>query len=95
VSIDTSAEVAVEATPSNHWGNNWEAAKPAATPEPAEPVLEAPREATEAKAQPDMDELVARVLGKMNPEVLQKVTHEILKPVIEAIVRDELSSKKS
>jgi len=26
---------------------------------------------------------------------LQKVTHEILKPVIEAIVRDELSSKKS
>jgi CheY-like chemotaxis protein len=43
---------------------------------------------------PDMDELVARVLGKMNPDVLQKVTREILKPVIEAIVRDELSSKK-
>jgi CheY-like chemotaxis protein len=42
----------------------------------------------------DMDELVARVLGKMNPDVLQKVTREILKPVIEAIVRDELSSKK-
>jgi len=42
-----------------------------------------------------MDELVARVLGKMNPEVLQRVTHEILKPVIEAIVRDELDSKNS
>jgi len=46
-------------------------------------------------AQPDMDELVARVLVKMNPEVLQKVTREILKPVIEAIIRDELDSKKS
>jgi CheY-like chemotaxis protein len=42
---------------------------------------------------PDMDELVARVLSKMNPDVLQKVTREILKPVIEAIVRDELETK--
>jgi len=31
----------------------------------------------------------------MNPEVLQKVTREILKPVIEAIIRDELDCKKS
>ncbi len=31
----------------------------------------------------------------MNPEVLQRVTREILKPVIEAIVRDEINSKKS
>lgn len=57
-----------------------------ATPEFASPSV--------ANAAPDMDELVARVLGKMNPEVLQKVTREILKPVIEAIVRDELESKK-
>ena len=55
----------------------------------------APAAQTEAAAQPDMDELVARVLGKMNPDVLQKVTREILKPVIEAIIRDELDSKKS
>ena len=48
-----------------------------------------------ASSEPDMDELVARVLGKMNPEVLQRVTREILKPVIEAIVRDEINSKKS
>jgi hypothetical protein len=48
-----------------------------------------------AAAQPDMDELVARVLGKMNPEVLQKITREILKPVIEAVVREEINSKKS
>ncbi len=64
-------------------------------------VVSAPAEATVAEpeavkqAGPDMDELVARVLGKMNPEVLQRVTREILKPVIEAIVRDEINSKKS
>ena len=55
-----------------------------------EPVAEA----VPAAAPPDMDELVARVLAKMNPDVLQRVTQEILKPVIEAIVRDELDSKK-
>jgi CheY-like chemotaxis protein len=63
-----------------------------------EPVAEqkAPEPVAESKpAEPDMDELVARVLGKMNPDVLQKVTREILKPVIEAIVRDEINSKKS
>jgi hypothetical protein len=35
------------------------------------------------------------VLGKMNPEVLQRVTREILKPVIEAVVRAELERKGS
>lgn len=58
---------------------------------PTEPATAAV--AAEA-AQADMDELVARVLGKLNPEVLQKVTREILKPVIEAIIKDELNSKK-
>jgi len=106
-SIDTSAEVAVEPAPSNNWANAWEASPAApATPEPVvEPVqdvIEAPQPessaspaAAETTAPPDMDELVARVLGKMNPDVLQKVTREILKPVIEAIIRDELDSKKS
>jgi CheY-like chemotaxis protein len=50
----------------------------------------------EAAAQPNanMDELVARVLARMDPDVLQRVTREILKPVIEAIVQDEINSKK-
>ncbi len=60
--------------------------EPAETHEP-EPIAAAPAVET------DMDEIVSRVLGKMNPEVLQKVTREILKPVIEAIVRDEISRK--
>jgi CheY-like chemotaxis protein len=46
-------------------------------------------------AKPDMDELVARVLEKMNPEVLQKMTCEFLKPLIAAIIEEELNSKKS
>ncbi|HXJ13843.1 MAG TPA: response regulator [Candidatus Limnocylindrales bacterium] len=43
---------------------------------------------------PDMDALVARVVAKMSPDVLQRVTQEILKPVIEALIKDELASKK-
>jgi CheY-like chemotaxis protein len=43
----------------------------------------------------NMDDLVAKVLAKMNPEVLQAVTREILKPVVEAMVKEELKSKKS
>ena len=38
----------------------------------------------------DMDEIVAKVLAKMNPEVLQAVTREILKPLVEAMIKDEL-----
>jgi hypothetical protein len=65
--------------------------------EPLEAMPEPPHAATAMppSTQPDMDELVARVLGKMNPDVLQKVTREILKPVIEAIIRDELDSNRS
>jgi CheY-like chemotaxis protein len=44
---------------------------------------------------PNTDDLVARVLARMNPEVLQAVTREILKPVVEAMVKEELKSKKS
>jgi CheY-like chemotaxis protein len=43
----------------------------------------------------NMDELVARVLAKMSPDVLEAVTREILKPVVEAMVKEELKSKKS
>jgi len=51
--------------------------EPAAAPSPA----------------PNMDEIVAKVLARMNPEVLQAVTREILKPLVEAMIKDELSKK--
>jgi CheY-like chemotaxis protein len=45
-------------------------------------------------AETDMEAMVAKVLSKLNPDVLQALTREILKPVIESIVKDELSAKK-
>jgi CheY-like chemotaxis protein len=42
----------------------------------------------------DVEALVAKVLAKMNPEMLQAVTREILKPVVEAMVREEMKPKK-
>ena len=41
-----------------------------------------------------MDALVARVVAKMSPDVMQRVTQEILKPVIEALIKDELATKR-
>src|SRR6267378_2946671 len=46
-------------------------------------------------SQQDMDALVANVLAKMSPEMLQAVTREILKPVVAAMIRDEINAKKS
>ena len=63
-----------------------------------EPVIETAKEsATKAPEQsaPEMDALVAKVLAKMSPEMLQAVTREILKPVVEAMIRDEIGAKKS
>jgi CheY-like chemotaxis protein len=57
------------------------------------PAVQASTAATSAR-EPNMDELVAKVLAKMNPDVLQAVTRDILKSVVEGIVRDELNSKK-
>jgi CheY-like chemotaxis protein len=58
-----------------------------------EALVEAPTPAPAAT--PSMDDLVAKVLARMSPEVLQAVTREILKPVVEAMVKEEMKSKKS
>jgi predicted nucleic acid-binding OB-fold protein len=57
------------------------------------PLAAASKEPAKAP-QPSMEDLVAKVLAQMSPEVLQAVTREILKPVVEAMVRDELNAKK-
>ncbi|HKM83572.1 MAG TPA: response regulator [Candidatus Acidoferrum sp.] len=81
--------------------SSWNASAPVVEAPVAElPVAEAPTPVAapvaepEAK-QPDMDALVARVLEKLSPDVLQKVTREFLKPVVEALVKEELNSHKS
>lgn len=66
----------------------------AVAPEEAKESVYGAAPVAETAAKPEMDELVARVLAKMNPDVIQKVTQEILKPVIEALIKDELNSKK-
>ena len=58
-----------------------------------EALVETPKAAPAAT--PSMDELVAKVLANMSPEVLQAVTKEILRPVVEAMVKEEMKSKKS
>jgi hypothetical protein len=48
-----------------------------------------------AAAKSSMDDLVAKVLANLSPDVLQAVTREILKPVVAAMVKEEMKSKKS
>ncbi len=55
----------------------------------------AARQSAVETAAPNMDELVAKVLAKISPDVLQAVTREILKPVVEAMVKEEMRAKKS
>jgi CheY-like chemotaxis protein len=64
----------------------------------AQPAAPQPVEAAakiSESSQQDMDTLVANVLAKMSPEMLQAVTREILKPVVAAMIRDEINAKKS
>ena len=64
----------------------------------AQPAVARPVEAAakiSETSQQDMDTLVANVLAKMSPEMLQAVTREILKPVVAAMIRDEINAKKS
>lgn len=105
LTTETAPQTVAEGSLAQSWGSTPEASAAMVSQEThteaehieAHSSETAPHEAAAAPvaAQPDMDELVARVLSKMNPDVLQKVTREILKPVIEAIVRDEINSKKS
>jgi hypothetical protein len=58
-------------------------------------VQEAPAVDTSRTApEPSMEDLVAKVLARMSPDMLQAVTRDILKNVVESMVRDELNAKK-
>ncbi len=76
-----------------------EVVEPAAPASESHEALEAAKRvacevAAEAKSSADIDAMVAKVLAKMTPDMLQSVTRDLLKPVVEAIVRGELDSKK-
>ncbi|MBZ5527926.1 MAG: response regulator [Acidobacteriia bacterium] len=63
---------------------------PVASTAPATPAAQPVPAASSA----DADATVARILEKMSPEMLQTVTRELLKPVIQALVKEELDKKK-
>ena len=58
-----------------------------------EAVETARQEAAHGATELDMDAVVARVLERMSPDRLQEVARDLLKPVIETIVREELNKK--
>jgi CheY-like chemotaxis protein len=63
--------------------------------EQAAPVVPEAAAAPKVAAAPELnvDDLVAKVLAKMDPSVFQAMTKELMKPVIESIVREELNKK--
>ena len=50
--------------------------------------------ASAVRTQAEMDELVAKVLSKISPEVLHAAAMEMLKPVITALIENEVKDKK-
>jgi CheY-like chemotaxis protein len=59
-----------------------------------EPVVQSAPAAEEKMASVDMDALIAKVMAKMSPDVVQALTRELLKPMVAALVEDELKNKK-
>jgi CheY-like chemotaxis protein len=65
-----------------------------AAPEvPQAQVQLSPEAPVAAVPEASVDDMVAKVLARIDPSVLQAMTKELLKPVIESIVRDELSKR--
>jgi len=58
----------------------------------SELASEAPAPAPQPSPE-DVQAIVAKVLDRMNPEVLQQVSREILKPVVETLLREALAKK--
>jgi CheY-like chemotaxis protein len=44
--------------------------------------------------EPDIDALAAKVIARISPEALEAITREVLKPVIAALIADELKLQK-
>jgi len=42
----------------------------------------------------DIEAVVTKVLERLDPSIFQSVTQQLLKPVVEAIVRSELEKKR-
>jgi CheY-like chemotaxis protein len=56
-------------------------------------AVETAREEAHGSTEVDMNAVVEKVMARMSPEKLHELTRDLLKPVIEGIVRDELNKK--
>jgi CheY-like chemotaxis protein len=59
-----------------------------------EPVAQTAPANAEKTTEVDTDALVAKVLARMSPDVLQALSREILKPMVAALLEQELKNKK-
>jgi hypothetical protein len=55
--------------------------------------VETAREEAHGASEVDMNAVVEKVMARMSPEKLHELTRDLLKPVIEGIVRDEINKK--
>jgi CheY-like chemotaxis protein len=60
---------------------------------PAAALESAVHAAADSAGRASTDDVVARVLAGLSPEVMQAITRELLKPVVEAMVKEELKKK--
>jgi CheY-like chemotaxis protein len=58
-----------------------------------EAVATAREEVSHGATEADIEAIAARVLARMSPERLQEVARDVLKPAIEAIIREEMNKK--
>jgi len=56
-------------------------------------AVETAREEAHGSVEVDMNAVVEKVMARMSPEKLHELTRDLLKPVIEGIVRDEINKK--
>jgi CheY-like chemotaxis protein len=61
---------------------------------PAAALESAVQAAADSAGKASTDDVVARVLAGLSPEVMQAITRELLKPVVEAMVKEELKKKQ-
>ena len=61
---------------------------------PAAVLESAVHAAADSAGRASTDDVVARVLAGLSPEVMQAITRELLKPVVEAMVKEELKKKE-
>jgi CheY-like chemotaxis protein len=61
---------------------------------PAAALESAVHAAADSAGKVSTDDVVARVLAGLSPEVMQAITRELLKPVVEAMVKEELRKKE-